>query len=85
MVVLEETGCYGVGGQAGEAHVVRNCRQPIGADGGHQQETEVRGPEATWKYILPITRRNLGEDLSPVCSLMRPQPHQHLHCGLVRP
>ena len=55
MAVLEETGCYGVGGQAGEAHVVRNCRQPIGADGGHQQETEVRGPEATWKYILPIT------------------------------
>lgn len=55
MAVLEETDCYDVGGQAGEAHVARNCRQPLGADGGHQQETEILGPEVTWKYIISTT------------------------------
>lgn len=50
---LEEAGCYGVGGQAREAHMARICRQHLGADGGCYQETETFDPNASGKNTLP--------------------------------
>lgn len=50
---LEEASCYEAHGPVGEGSLSRSCGQPLGADGGLQQETETLSPVTTRKYILP--------------------------------
>lgn len=57
---LEEASCYQASGQVGEVDMARTYRQPTGAEGGLWQEAETLSPDATRKYILPKTGKNLA-------------------------